>query len=208
MIRAVITDFGGVLTVPLDQAFAGAQERTGVSPEDMREAMFRATETHGGSPPLWELERGEISEQEFLDRLGAELPGDATLQGFGAAYFEHLRSNEQMISFMRELRARGLRAAILTNNVREWDGLWRAKVSDLEAVFETVVDSAWVGIRKPDRKIYELTLERLGNVAPEECLFVDDLEINCTAAAEIGMRVVHFRNNDQAMGEIEAALTG
>ena len=208
MIRAVITDFGGVLTVPLDQAFAGAQERTGVSPEDMREAMFRATETYDGSPPLWELERGEISEQEFLDRLGAELPGDATLQGFGAAYFEHLHSNEPMISFMREIRARGLRAAILTNNVREWDGLWRAKVPDLEAVFETVVDSAWVGIRKPDRKIYELTLERLGDVAPEECLFVDDLEINCTAAAEIGMRSVHFRDNDQAMGEIEAALTG
>jgi putative hydrolase of the HAD superfamily len=208
VIRAVVTDFGGVLTVPLDQAFAGAQERTGVSSGDLRGAMFRATETHGGSPPLWELERGEISEEEFLRRLSAELPGEATLRGFGAAYFEHLHSNEPMISFMGALHARGLRAAILTNNVREWDELWRAKVPDLEAVFETVVDSAWVGIRKPDRAIYELTLERLGDVAPEECVFVDDLEINCTAAAEIGMRPVHFRDNDQAMGEIEAALTG
>ena len=206
MIRAVITDFGGVLTVPLREAFVGAQQRTGVSSEDLRGAMLRATETHGGSPPLWELERGEISEEEFLRRLSAELPGEATLQGFGAAYFEHLHPNEPMISFMREIRARGLRAAILTNNVREWDTLWRAKVPGLEAVFETVVDSAWVGLRKPDPKIYELTLERMGGVAPEECVFVDDLEINCAAAAEIGMRPVHFRDNAQAMGEIEAAL--
>ncbi len=207
MIRAVITDFGGVLTVPLDQAFAGVQESIGVAPEDLRTAMFRAAETNGGSPPLWELERGEMSEEEFLSLLSAELPADATLRGFGAAYFEHLHTNETMLSFMAEVRGRGLRAAILTNNVREWDALWRAKVPNLEGVFETVVDSAWVGMRKPDHRIYELTLERLGGVRAEECLFVDDLEVNCTAAAEVGMRPIHFRDNDQAIGEIEAALT-
>jgi putative hydrolase of the HAD superfamily len=70
-----------------------------------------------------------------------------------------------------------------------------------------VVDSAFVGCRKPDREIYEIVLERLG-VPAAACLFVDDVEVNCEAARELGMTAVHFRENDQAIEEIKATLGG
>ena len=72
-----------------------------------------------------------------------------------------------MIEFVRELRERGVRTALLTNNVREWEPLWRAKLPEVDELFELVVDSAFVGLRKPEPAIYELTLERLGGVRAE-----------------------------------------
>ena len=95
-----------------------------------------------------------------------------------------------MIDFVRELRGRGVRAALLTNNVREWEPLWRAKLPEIDELFEVVVDSAFVGLRKPDPAIYELTLERLGGVSRRDCVFVDDLEVNCEAARALGMAAV------------------
>ena len=106
---------------------------------------------------------------------------------------------------MTELRDAGFRMALLTNNVREWEPLWR-KMVPIDEIFELVVDSAFVGMRKPEPGIYELTLERLG-AAAAECLFVDDMDLNCDAARELGMQAVHFRSNDQAIPEIRA-LTG
>ena len=78
--------------------------------------------------------------------------------------------------------------AMLTNNVREWEPLWRSMLP-VDEIFELVVDSAFVGMRKPDREIYELTLERLGDgIRAPECLFVDDVEANVDAARGLGMR--------------------
>jgi putative hydrolase of the HAD superfamily len=111
-----------------------------------------------------------------------------------------------MIEVMRGLRARGYRMALLTNNIREWEPLWR-RMLPVEEIFEVIVDSAFVGVRKPEPGIYELTLERIGGgIGPPECLFVDDVEQNIAAARELGMATVHFRTNDQAIPEIEAAL--
>jgi putative hydrolase of the HAD superfamily len=76
----------------------------------------------------------------------------------------------------------------------------------VDEIFEVVVDSAFTGVRKPDREIYELTLERLGGLAAQSCLFVDDVEVNILAARELGMEVVHFQSNDQAIAEIEESL--
>jgi epoxide hydrolase-like predicted phosphatase len=109
-----------------------------------------------------------------------------------------------MIEYMRALRGRGYRLAICTNNVREWEPLWRAMLPVAE-IFDVVVDSAFVGARKPDPPIYELTLARLGVTAPA-ALFIDDIEINCDAARELGIRSVWFRSAEQAITEIEAAL--
>ncbi len=112
-----------------------------------------------------------------------------------------------MIEFMGELRGRGLRTALLTNNVREWEPLWRSKLPELDEIFEVVVDSAFVGMRKPEPEIYELTLERLGGgLAPSECVFVDDIELNCEAARALGMTAVRFEDADQAIAELESAL--
>lgn len=208
-IRAVISDFGGVLTSPLLGAFARFQEDTGVSLEQLGVAMAAGAVQLDGRNPLFELECGRISEERFLEILrdGLEpLIGERPhLHRFKESYFDGLDPNEEMIGLMAELSGRGYRMAILTNNVREWEPIWRAKLP-VDEIFATVVDSAFVGMRKPDPEIYELTLERLAGVAAAECLFVDDTEANCVAAAALGIRAVHFRDNAQAIAEIRSAL--
>jgi epoxide hydrolase-like predicted phosphatase len=94
---------------------------------------------------------------------------------------------------------------LLTNNIREWEPYWRSMLP-VDEIFEIVVDSAFVGVRKPEHEIYELTLERLGGVAPHGALFVDDVEVNCNAARELGMAAVRFLDTEQAIAEIEAVL--
>jgi putative hydrolase of the HAD superfamily len=206
VIRAVISDFGGVLTAPLVEGFLAYQEESGVSMEDLGRAMAAAAEEHGENP-LFSLERGEIAEAEFHRRIEANLDG-FHLERFRDVYFEQLTPNRAMIDFMAELRARGLRMALCTNNVREWEPLWRAKLPEIDEVFEVVVDSAFVGTRKPERAIYDLTLERLGGVVARECVFVDDLEPNCRTARELGMLAVRFESSEQTIAGIEAALRG
>ena len=207
MRSVLISDFGGVLTTPLQAGFLAYQEESGFSLEELGKAMGRAAEEHGDHP-LFELERGEITEAEFRARLEAHLDGGFDLVRLHELFLERLDPNRQMIEFIRELRERGLRAALLTNNVREWEPLWRAKLPEIDELFEVVVDSAFVGMRKPDPAIYALTLERLGGVSPEDCVFVDDLEPNCETARALGMAAVRFESAEQAIPEIESALAG
>jgi putative hydrolase of the HAD superfamily len=204
MRRALISDFGGVLTSPLQEGFLAYQEESGVSLEDLGRAMARAAEEHG-EHPLFVLERGEISASEFRARIEPHLEDGFDLTRLSTLYFERMRANRPMIEFVREVRGRGLRTALLTNNVREWESLWRAKLPEIDELFEVVVDSAFVGMRKPDPAIYELTLERLGVMA-EECVFVDDLELNCEAARALGMTAVRFERAEQAIPELRSAL--
>jgi putative hydrolase of the HAD superfamily len=205
VIRAVISDFGGVLTTPLIDSFMAYQRESGIRFEDIGRAMVSAMEKLDGRHPLFELEKGNLTEAEFLDLVGSEL--GEPLHSLRETYFRNLHPNEQMIDFIRDLRARGLRTALLTNNVREWEPLWREKLPDVDEIFEVIVDSGFVGMRKPEPRIYELTLDRLGNgLSPAECVFVDDIEVNCDAARELGMVAIHFRDNDQAIAEIEAAV--
>lgn len=208
-IRAVISDFGGVLTNRLIEAFAAFQNETGISTEQLGRGMQRLAE-RDGEYPLFRLERGEISERDFLENLSwgleAELGHRPTLHRFREIYFDALHPNEPMLDLMGELRDRGFRMAILTNNVREWEELWRSKLP-LDEIFELIVDSAWVGMRKPDHAIYELTIERLGDgLAPADCLFVDDNQLNVEAARELGMTAIQFHSNEQAIAEIRTAI--
>ena len=206
--RAVICDFGGVLTSPLLHSFAAYQDSSGISVEALGNAMVRIAEADGAHP-LFELETGRLSEAEFLARMGgelsAELGREIELHGFAEAYFGQLDPNEDLLEYMRSLRDRGLRMAVLTNNVREWQPLWRP-VFPIDEIFELVVDSGFVGMRKPDREIYELTLERLG-LRAEECVFVDDLDVNCEMARELGMVAVQYVDAEQAVPEILAAVS-
>ena len=203
--KAVISDFGGVLTTPLIESFLAYQRETGIDLEDLGAAMGRMMERDGGRHPLFDLEKGNISEDEFTRRLGAELGREIT--SMRDTYFENLHPNEAMISYLRGLRDEGLRVALLTNNVREWEPLWRAKLPDVEELFEVIVDSAFVGMRKPEPEIYSLTLERLGGgLRFEDCLFLDDIDVNCEAARELGMTAVRFADNEQAIAELDAAL--
>lgn len=206
-IQAIVSDFGGVLTTPLLASFLALQDEIGISPEHFSEAMRQIGE-EDGEMPLFALERGEIAEVAFLERLAAalepEIGHQPHLHRFRDIFFGALHPNEPMIELMRELKESGLRMAMLTNNVREWEPVWRPMLP-VDEIFETVVDSAFVGVRKPERRIYELTTERLGMPA-DACLFIDDMSLNCEGAREVGMSAIHFQDNEQAIGDIRAAL--
>jgi putative hydrolase of the HAD superfamily len=209
MIRAIVSDFGGVLTTPLMDSFAAFERSSGIPLEELYGSIVKLG-ARVGANPLYELETGRMTEREFLAGLGAELTAQLgrpiELTGFGAAYFAGLHPNEPMIDLMRELRADGYRMALCTNNVREWEPIWRAMLPVPE-IFELVVDSAFVGVRKPDPEIYEITLERLGTPA-SDCLFIDDVDVNCSAAQAVGMQSIQFVENEQAIAAIRSALSG
>jgi putative hydrolase of the HAD superfamily len=206
-IEAVITDFGGVLTSPLLDSFVGATQASGITLEELGKAMAAVAERDGVNP-LVELETGRITEAAFFarlsDQLSAERGDRVDLDGFGELWFGQLEPNQALIAYMRELRERGYKLAICTNNVREWEARWRAMVP-VDEIFDVVVDSAFVGTRKPEPRIYQITLKQLG-AAPEATLFIDDTEVNCEGARQLGMTAIRFRGTDQAIGEIESAL--
>ncbi|HEV3054654.1 MAG TPA: HAD family phosphatase [Solirubrobacteraceae bacterium] len=209
MITAVISDFGGVLTSPLLDTFAAFGDAYGISAEQLGKA-FAALMERGGANPIFELETGRMSEAEFLESLGVELAEQlgrpVEMSGFGEHFFERLHANERMIEYMRELRARGYKLAICTNNVREWEARWRAMLP-VDEIFDVVVDSAFVGMRKPEPEIYRLTLDRLG-VAAADSLLIDDVELNCQGARDVGIAAVWFQSDEQAIADVEAALNG
>jgi putative hydrolase of the HAD superfamily len=208
MISAVISDFGGVLTRPLMGVFQRVQDGIGVPIEAYRPAFAYSLE-HDGVHPLFALERGEITEAEFLARLERAMTAvvgrEISLHGFGARLMEAMEPNQELFDHYAALRReRGLRFALCTNNVREWEAQWRALLP-IDELFEVVVDSAFVGTRKPEPEIYAITLERLGERA-ENCVFVDDLQHNVDAAKTAGMQGIVHRDTAETIAELDALL--
>ncbi len=203
----VISDFGGVLTTPLAESFMAIQDSVGISPENFGRALADSAEKNGANP-LFELECGRITDDEFTaqmsDALEPILGHRPEFREFGLTFFEALHPNGAMIDLIRDVRRIGYRAALLTNNVREWEPLWRSMLP-VDELFETVVDSGFVGCRKPDPRIYEITLGRVGLPAGA-CVFIDDMEINCAAAVELGMKAIHFRETAQVKAELHEML--
>src|SRR4051812_20673920 len=144
--------------------------------------MHRAGDERGLNL-LAELETGRISEPDFIaaieQALTVELGREVTLHEFADVYWRGLSMKDAFLGYLGTLGGRGLRLALLTNNVREWEPRWRA-MFPVDELFEVVVDSAFVGMRKPEPEIFALTLERLG-LPGESCLFVDDIDVNCDA---------------------------
>jgi putative hydrolase of the HAD superfamily len=208
VIQAVVSDFGGVITLPLIEGFKRAHEDLGIPIEALGKAMA-LTASRAPEPPLWSLERGQMREPDFIAGLAAALgeildrPVD--LDGYGTRLMQELHANEPLLAYYRALRdERGIRLAILTNNVREWHDIWRARF-DIDALFELVVDSGFEGVRKPEPEIYALTLDRLG-LPGEACVFIDDLEVNLPPARAAGMHAIHFRTTDQVIAELDALV--
>lgn len=205
--KAIISDFGGVLTTPIAAAFESLQQSTGIAPTAFGEAMGRIRE-RDGAHPIFELECGRISEAEFNRVMSTELTAitgqPVEFGSFGELLFQGLRPNAEMIELMTGLRQAGHRMAILTNNVREWESRWKSMLP-AEEIFDLIVDSAFVNCRKPDPEIYEITLDRLG-LSPSDCLFIDDMRVNCEGAAALGFHTVHFRDNRQAIAEIRSVI--
>jgi putative hydrolase of the HAD superfamily len=207
VISVVVSDFGGVLTNPLWEAFESVNAQLGIPPQALNEALV-GLEADTGVHPLHALERGEMSEHDFLSgldqRLTPVLGRPSRMLEFTDHYFDGLTANQPVLDALSALKTRGYRLALLTNNVREWEPRWRA-MFPVDALFEVVVDSAFVGMRKPEPSIYALTCSRLA-VAPGACVLVDDFENNCAAARDGGMHAVRFESTDQALGDLRALL--
>jgi putative hydrolase of the HAD superfamily len=209
--RVLVVDYGGVLTNPLAETFGAFASLVGLERGALA-AAFAAATVRLGRTPMAELETGAITEATFVDRLLAELPDpmrehlteQLTGLSFGELWFRGRTPNRSFLDFLHELRAGGQRLALLTNNVREWDHRWRAQLP-VDELFDVVVNSADEGVRKPDRRIYEVLLGRLG-VPAADCLFVDDTEENCVAAEEIGMTALRFTDTEPAIRDLRAAL--
>ncbi len=206
-VQAVISDLLGVLTSSVQGSFAFVQESAGIPLDALGRAMRTVTDADGVNP-LHELECGRVSEAAFMARLGEVIAADighpVAMDAFSEHYFRHLHTNHEMLELIGSVRARGLRTALLTNNVREWEPRWKAMLP-VEDLFELVVDSAFVGMRKPDPEIFLLTCRRL-DLPPSACLFIDDFPHNCDAARELGIRSVCFVDTAQTIADVEREL--
>ncbi len=188
-IDAVLFDFGGVFTASPFRAFTDAGAKLGAEPGQLEAIMFGPY--HEDTNHSWHrLERGEIS----LETAQAEITAEGVRHGLHFDPLEILFSigggggglREAFVTRVRELRGDGFRTALVTNNVAEFSAHWRALLP-VDELFELVVDSSEVGVRKPDPAIYHLALERLGGIAPERAAFLDDLACNVEAATAVGL---------------------
>jgi putative hydrolase of the HAD superfamily len=211
MLRAAIFDLGGVMTEPL------FRNRRDVDPEyfnliafflnDFRDVYHLPTGAHD----LHLLETGHLSDDEFFDRMCRRYmeaghdpvdPRVAQRVIFGRGFV----ASTAMIDAVRQVKGAGYRTALLTNVSRDGESLWRPLIP-VDDLFDVVVDSSRVGLRKPDPAIYHLTCERLG-VRPAECLFVDDLECNVDAARELGMEAIQCLDPVEIADHVVRRLVG
>ena len=204
-LRGLLVDYGGVLTNPLPEFMAGWVKADGIDPDRFAELMRRWLGPGADRNPVHDLETGRISAAEFERLLAAELlertpaqPGAADrAAGMLTRMFSGMRVESSMIDVVRTVRAAGVRTGLLSNSWGldyERDG-W-------DALFDAVVISGEVGLRKPDPAIYALASERLG-LPCEQIVFIDDLRPNVQAAAAAGMVGVQHVDLETTVSELE-----
>jgi putative hydrolase of the HAD superfamily len=192
----LLVDWGGVLTTDLFESFRSFCELEGLEPDAVASAFRSDVECR---ELLIAFETGTLAEEEFEVQfapfLGVAAPGliDRLFAGSG--------TDEAMIDAVRRARSAGVRTGLVSNS---W-GTRRYPQDLLAELFDGVVISGEVGIRKPSPEIYALGAERIG-LEPEACVFVDDLPFNLTPAAELGMAAVHHRRAEETIAELERLL--
>jgi putative hydrolase of the HAD superfamily len=195
-IRALVVDFGGVLTTSIWPAFAAFCEEEGLAPETVRE-LFRGDAE--ALRLLRGLETGELAEAEFEAGF-ARLLGLADADGLIVRMFAALSPDERMIAAVRGARDGGVKTGLISNS---WGlGIYERAPIDL---FDAVVISADVGMHKPQPEIYRVACERL-EVEPAEAVFVDDLRENCEGAEAVGMTAVLHRDTSETVARLEELL--
>lgn len=194
--RGLLVDYGGVLTTDLFESFRSFCELEGLQPEVVGR-LFR--EDRACRDLLIGLETGELPEEEFEPRfariLGVGAPGliDRLFAGSGP--------DDPMLDAVLRARRAGIRTGLISNSwgTRRYD---RARLAEL---FDGVVISGEVGIRKPAPEMYRLGAERIG-VDADSCVFVDDLPFNLAPAAELGMATVHHVRTEATIDQLERLL--
>jgi len=203
---AVWTDFGGVLTPPIEVTMAAFCRPMGLEPQALRQAMY-AVAAHYGTDVMAPLDTPLVSEAQWSREVEEALLADhgvtADLSDFAAKWFTDRQVNDGWLDRLRGLRAEGFRLGLLSNMVPDWDGYWRGMVpADL---FDEVVLSFEVGHRKPEQGIFDLAAVRLG-LAPRQCVLVDDLLLNCEGARAAGWQAVHFTDTADASARLDGLL--
>ncbi len=220
--RAVIFDLGGVVFPSPFDTFAEYERARGLPERFIRSVVAASSESGAWA----RLERGELSFAEFCATFDAECTsagGTVDTADLMAAIGLGVGPRPAMVHAVRAIRERGLKAGALTNNwAREDDpgrsdaaedaGVTRTPAlpelpasSDVFGLFDLVVESAVVGLRKPDPRIYLLACAQLA-VEPDETVFLDDLGVNLKPARELGMTTIKVVDAEAVLGELEAVL--
>jgi putative hydrolase of the HAD superfamily len=193
--KALLVDFGGVLTTDIWSSFAAFCEQRGLDAEAAKQ-LFR--EDPDALAALRGLETGEVEAPEF-ERRFAELLGTEPA-GLIEGLFAGLQPAEPMVEAVRRAREAGVPTGLISNS---W--VMDHYTDEIRGLFDAVVISAEVGLHKPQPEIYRLAAERLG-VATEDCVIVDDLRENCAGAEAVGMTAVLHRDADQTIARMEELL--
>lgn len=209
----VIFDFGGVITASPFEAFNRLEDERGLP----RDFVRRVNSADPDNNAWAKFERAEIDAATFdtlfaeeARALGHELEGEAVLAVIAGAV------HPAMVATLDTLKDRGFTIGCITNNVPggkmgiRGAGMTRSaeaaiEVADIMARFDHVIESSKAGVRKPDPRIYEMMCEALG-VGPAECIYLDDLGINCKPASQLGMHAIKVTSGEQALADLAAAL--
>ena len=194
--HGLIVDFGGVLTTDVFESFRAFCEAEGLEPDAVRDRFRGDAEARG---LLEALELGQITEAEYEPRLATVL--GVAPEGLIDRLFGGMQPDEAMVEGVRAARRAGVRTGMLSNS---W-GDDRYDREQLAELFDAWVISGEVGLRKPDPAIYSLAAERLA-VAPDQCVYVDDLPGNLKPAAALGMATVLHRDAGATIPRLEALL--
>ncbi len=205
----IIFDFGGVITASPFEAFNRLEEERGLPRDFVRRVNAADPDTNAWA----KFERAEIDAAAFdalfaaeAKALGHDLEGEAVLAVLAGAV------RPAMVAVLDTLKAEGFGIACITNNVPSGKGAGMARseklaaeVAAIMARFDHVIESSKVGVRKPDPRIYEMMCEKLG-ARPANCIYLDDLGINCKPASQLGMHAIKVTSGEQALADLSAAL--
>jgi epoxide hydrolase-like predicted phosphatase len=208
VIEAVLFDLHGVLTSSPWATLASVGTGAGKTQEEVLAVMFGDYELDDDHP--WpRLERGEIGIGEYLPAVMA-LAGEAQveldfnqLRGFN----ERITVHDAVVEHVRSLRQEGYKTAVVTNNVKEASAGWRSLLP-VDELFDAVVDSSDVGVRKPNPAIFAIALERLGVDDPAAAVFLDDAPGNVEGARLAGLHAILVDDVAAALAELDALLRG
>ncbi len=203
--RGLVIDFGGVLTTPLRDAVLTFCQREGVDPLRLAELVRASYPASNPESIVIQVEAGRMLPEEFERRLSILLSEGlhrpVSPRGLLGRLVEDLELDDRMVAAARSARGQGVRTALLSNS---W-GLSHYPHDLLEELFEAVVLSGREGVRKPEEEIYRLAAERL-ELAPRECVFVDDVQVNIEAAERVGMHGVLHQGAGRTIPRLEALL--
>jgi putative hydrolase of the HAD superfamily len=203
-VRAVWTDFGGVLTPPIAHTMMAFCRTHGLDPAAVGTAAAAVTARYGTDDVMLPLDTPLVTEREWLRQVADEMGVAEAPVTMADSWFDGRETNHAWLDRLVALRESGVFVGLLSNMVPAWDEHWRRMVDP--GHFDAVVLSFEVGVRKPSPEIFALALERSGT-RPDETVFVDDLAGNCEGAGKAGWTAIHFTDTAAAIAELDALLT-